>query len=331
MKHSDLVLSAELRGHKADVRALTLHAGHLVSTGYDGLVHVWDVSKPDAPLNTLGDASNGRLLALCDVPNQRLLACAGVDGVIRLWDARTGKLTGKLDGHVSSVCALLARAQYAELFSGGSDEHVLIWDLRVNQGMSSLRGHATSTRCLAFGPNDEGDGGPSQLFTGGGDAQVRSWNVRRDSRASVQSYNAAEVLQGPLFSISALSYDSSLSLLSAAGMDNAIYCWDLRAASQFTPEGRIRTACKALRGHTSVVNALVSWGDRGLISASADGTLRIWDTSMGDKELASWRTFQVSEGVLVSSVRALHALDPQRLCTGSSDGCIKVWQAVDEL
>ncbi|KAG8458656.1 hypothetical protein KFE25_008453 [Diacronema lutheri] len=324
MRHFSLSASAELRGHKADVRALCSHGSHLVSTGYDGLINLWDVGRPDAPVSTLGDGSLGRMLCVCDVANRKLFASAGLDGVIRLWDAHSGACAAKLEGHVSSVSSLLARAQTHELFSGGGDEHVLIWDLRSNQGMSSLRGHATSTRALAFGAGDE------MLYTGGGDGQVRAWNCKRDTRASVQTYNAVEVLRGPLFAVSALAHDGALSLLASAGMDNVLYCWDLATHSQFTAEGRIRMAAKALRGHSGVVNAVLAWGERGLVSASADGTLRVWDTSMADQDLAPFSTFRVSDGALAHGVRALHALDATRLCTGSSDGGIKVWQSTDK-
>jgi WD40 repeat protein len=326
MRQYNLAAVSEVRGHRADVRALCSHAGNLVSTGYDGVVHLWDPTWGlDAPALSLGEGSVGRLLALCDVPNHKLLAAAGSDGTIRLWDPRSRGCVATLEGHVSSVSALLVRSACHELFSAGGDEHVLIWDLRTSQGTSSLRGQGTSTRCLAFGGENM-----EILYTGGGDGQVRAWNCKRDARASVQTYNAVEVLRGPLFGISALAHDAPHALLASAGMDNVIYCWDLSKHSQFTPEGRIRTASKALKGHAGVVNAIAAWGENGLVSASADGTLRTWDPLCADEECGPRRTVQVSQGPLKSSVRCLHALDQTSVCTGSSDGMIHVWQAVEQ-
>lgn len=318
MRDYNLIRSpAALSGHN-DVRALCSHSGQLVSAGYDGLVNVWDVSR-SAPLHMLGDGSAGPTFAVCDIPNLGLLASAGQDGVIRLWDVNSGAVVSKLEGgHVGSVCALLSRGKHHELFSGGSDEHVLAWDLRSRQGTTSLRGHASSTRCLALGAND-------LLYAAGGDGRVRAWSCRRGAKSAIQAYTRVEELCGPLYPVSALAYDGPRALLSAAGMDNVIHCWDTLVGA----EGGVRVAAKELTGHSGVVNALLAWGDRGLLSASADGTMRVWDTSMGDRELAAWRTFQVGEGVAAASLRALHALDSARVCVGDSSGRITVWQAVD--
>jgi hypothetical protein len=63
-------------------------------------------------------------------PNGRLLASAEAgSGVIRVWDAWTGKAVGHFAGHRGWVLALSFAADGKTLASGGNDGTVLIWDV----------------------------------------------------------------------------------------------------------------------------------------------------------------------------------------------------------
>jgi WD40 repeat protein len=77
----------------------------------------------------------------------RTLLSAGDDGVIRGWDARSGKPRGRpLRGHEGGVDALALAADGRTLASGGVDERVVIWDLEQAAGLGEP---ATSEPALA--------------------------------------------------------------------------------------------------------------------------------------------------------------------------------------
>jgi WD40 repeat protein len=61
-------------------------------------------------------------------PDGRLLAQAGEDGKVRLWDLRTGKEAAAPAGHRGRVTALAFSADGTRLASGGSDTAALVWD-----------------------------------------------------------------------------------------------------------------------------------------------------------------------------------------------------------
>jgi WD40 repeat protein len=66
----------------------------------------------------------------------RTLLSAGLDGVIRSWDATSGTRRGRpLSGHEGGVAALALAADDRTLASGGVDERIAIWDLERPDGL----------------------------------------------------------------------------------------------------------------------------------------------------------------------------------------------------
>ncbi len=61
-------------------------------------------------------------------PDGRLLAQAGDDGKVRLWDLRTGKEAAAPTGHRGRVTALGFSPDGARLATGGSDTAAVVWD-----------------------------------------------------------------------------------------------------------------------------------------------------------------------------------------------------------
>jgi RNA polymerase sigma factor (sigma-70 family) len=62
-------------------------------------------------------------------PDGRLLATAGMEHVVSVWDAVTGKQVGRLEGHRGNVEALAFSPDGRRLASGSQDTTILIWDV----------------------------------------------------------------------------------------------------------------------------------------------------------------------------------------------------------
>jgi len=69
------------------------------------------------------------LAAMAFSPDSRVLAGAGADGAISLWDAVTGERIGKLAGHQGEITALTFTADSKTLLSGSGDTSALAWDV----------------------------------------------------------------------------------------------------------------------------------------------------------------------------------------------------------
>ncbi|KND04708.1 uncharacterized protein SPPG_00417 [Spizellomyces punctatus DAOM BR117] len=65
------------------------------------------------------------------------LAAGYGDGVVRLWDLRTGKCHRELAGHLAAVTTL--KFDQAHVISGSVDKTIKVWDLRTGEAVDEVR------------------------------------------------------------------------------------------------------------------------------------------------------------------------------------------------
>jgi WD40 repeat protein len=58
-----------------------------------------------------------------------LLASAGRDATVRLWDSATGELLSTLEGHSSAVNCIAFSPDGSTIASGSDDGNVIMWEL----------------------------------------------------------------------------------------------------------------------------------------------------------------------------------------------------------
>ena len=154
----------------------------------------WDIKKGEL-LKRWHDKDNRSLvtcIARSDV-DPDVFAVGYADGSVRLWDAQTGDVVVKFDGHRSAVTCLAFDRSGAKLASGSRDTDLIVWDLIKESGLVRLRGHKEQITGLYFlQPTSNGfnqqDGGVEQAATDGEipdgfilstskDALIKIWDV----------------------------------------------------------------------------------------------------------------------------------------------------------
>jgi WD40 repeat protein len=85
-------------------------------------------------------------------PSGRLLASAGEDRRIVLWQVDSGRHTG-LPGHHQTVESLAFSPDGRTLASGGADAQVLLWQVRTASRLLTLSAHTGPIRRVAFSPD----------------------------------------------------------------------------------------------------------------------------------------------------------------------------------
>jgi dipeptidyl aminopeptidase/acylaminoacyl peptidase len=108
-----------------------LAIGGMLPDGADhnGVLEVWNLDPSGNTLLFRVRADQHGLFCLAFSPDGKTITTGGTESVIKLWNAVTGELLGKLEGHSDQVHGLAFSADGRSLVSGGRDKLVLIWPM----------------------------------------------------------------------------------------------------------------------------------------------------------------------------------------------------------
>src|SRR5437764_450547 len=101
-----------------------------------------------------------------------LVAKAGQDKTVRIWDARDGKYLRECKGHTEIVDTLAFSPDGKTLASGSADKSVKLWNPQEGKEIKTLTGHKESVYTVAFSPNGE------LLASGSNDTTIKLWDVK---------------------------------------------------------------------------------------------------------------------------------------------------------
>ncbi|MEV6930533.1 Hsp70 family protein [Dactylosporangium sp. NPDC051485] len=149
--------------------------GAILATGDDGArlaLHHGD------PLPRHGGAAlHGHRGAVLGVafggPAGTVLASAGADRTVRLWDTASGAPRAVLEGHTDPAAAVAFNPAGTLLASAGLDTTIRLWDPSTGAHLHTLDGHDGAVHALTFAP----DG--ATLISAGADGAVRLWSLGR--------------------------------------------------------------------------------------------------------------------------------------------------------
>ncbi len=233
-------------------------------------------------------------------PDGKLLASAGVDNKIKLWNTSDGTLLLTLKGRAFYSNALVFFPDGKRLASADGDGAVRIWDAATGAETARLGGRRDPELSLTIFPDGE------RLASGGTDGKVRLW--RADGR---KPYRTIAAHPGYATAV-AVSPDGKL-LASSSASDPLVRVWDTGTGA----------AVAKFEGHSEAVNSLAfsPSGER-LASAGEDGTVKVWGLNGG----LCLQTYSPRKPVYALA----YAPDGAHIFSGGADDAVSIWNASGE-
>jgi WD40 repeat protein/DNA-binding SARP family transcriptional activator/DNA-binding XRE family transcriptional regulator len=267
---------------------------------------LWASVKPRSERAVL-EGHQGWVNGVCPVTvaGKQLLASAGADGTVRIWDPQTGQLRAVLEGHqgwVSDVCPVSVTGREL-LASAGVDGTVRIWDPQTGLLRATLEGHQDGVWAVC----PVTVAGTELLASAGADGTVRIWDPQTgQQRISLEGH------QHGVYAVCPVTV-AGTELLASAGADGTVRIWDPQTSQQ-----RV-----TLQGHQREVNGVCPVtvaGKELLASAGVDRTVRIWDPETGQLR-ATLEGHQ--DGVW--AVCPVTVAGKELLASAGSDGTVRIW------
>ncbi|MEY9913461.1 WD40 repeat protein/transcriptional regulator with XRE-family HTH domain [Catenulispora sp. MAP12-49] len=258
----------------ADAETIAV-SGDLLAMGTDtGQVQLWSLTDKGAttPLGAPLTGSETAILAVAFDCGGGLLAAAGKDGNVHLWNTRNPArpvALGTVAGTGASIDAVALSSDGQRLAAGNGDGRALLWNIRDPSHplpAPELIGPTLSVTSVAFSPDGH------ILAAGSDDDTVHLWQVA--DTAHPVALSSVNTPNSRVFAV-AVSPDGR-TLAAGTAADHDVHLWGIADPTHPVP------ASLPLTGPASWVNSVAFSPDgRTLAAGSSDGLLWMFDLDTG--------------------------------------------------
>uniref|UniRef100_UPI0035902FA5 U5 small nuclear ribonucleoprotein 40 kDa protein n=1 Tax=Myxine glutinosa TaxID=7769 RepID=UPI0035902FA5 len=237
-------------------------------------------------------------------PNGSILASAGFDHIILLWNVFGDcENYANLRGHTGVIMDLHFNTDGSHLFTASSDKTVAVWDSETGVRLKRLKGHSAFVNSCYPARR-----GPQLVCTGSDDGTIKLFDTRK--KEAVHTFqNTYQVL--------AVTFNDTTDQIVSGGIDNVLKTWDLRQ----------NKLVYTMKGHLDSVTGLSLSPDGSYVLSNAmDNTVRIWDIRpFAPQE----RCLKIFHGNLhnfeKNLLRCSWSTDGSKIAAGSADRYVYIW------
>jgi WD40 repeat protein len=247
------------KGHGGIIRSVAFNPDgeKLFSVG-DRTLRIWFLK--DMEPGTLVK-SDREVLAVSFSPNGKIIASAGTEQNIKLWNVFDRKLQKTLKGHAKDIRDVNFSPDGKLLASASFDKTVKLWNLESAAVIYTLPGHTERVHSVSFSPDSK------LIASASTDRTVKIWHI--------EDGELLQTLEGHTRTARAISFSPDGKKLASASFDGRVILWNV-------DNGRIS---QIFDTGMSYLHTLAFSPDGKLIATGGNqGIIKVWDIE-SNKEL----------------------------------------------
>jgi WD40 repeat protein len=309
--------------------------GQLIVSAESNTAHVWDASAGRSVVILKGH--DGEVVAATFSPDAKKVVTASRDGTARVWDSTTGRQlhTLEIGDQVNSV---VYNFNGSQILTASKHGIASIWDSESGKRMKEFKANALQIINARFSPDGH------WVLICSADRTARIWDVKSDRSIVLARHEGQcrSAMFNPKGTQVVTADDTTVRLWQAS---TGQLIKEVKVAAQgrvvhvgFDPFARqilIVTTRKPFvklwniargnvidfSGHDNpVTSAEFSPGGEQVLTASKDGSLRVWDAVLG-YTVDELKAHEVQIG------HAEFSPDGERMLTASNDNTVRLWES----
>ncbi|GIY83904.1 hypothetical protein CDAR_224162 [Caerostris darwini] len=208
--------------------------------------------------------------------------------------------------HRSGVNSLQYDGYLGRLYSAGRDSIIRIWNVRSLKDpyIQSMEHHTDWVNDIVLCC------GGKNLISASSDTTVKVWNAHKGFCMST--------LRTHKDYVKALAYAKDREQVASAGLDRAIFLWDVNTLTALTASNNTVTTSSLSGNKDSIYSLAMNPSGNVIVSGSTEKVLRVWDPRTCQKLM---KLKGHSDNVKALAINR----DGTQCLSGSSDGTIRLW------
>ena len=181
-------------------------------------LRLWDTTGNDKPiiLRNIFRKQTGWTNVLAFSPDGKMLASGSTDKKVRLWSTTTGRLIGRLTGHINGIASLTFSPEGTTLASSSTDGAVLFWNTETkNRLPTRITGHTGYVKAVTFLKDN------TTLASVAFNGVITFWDLKTSQISEYQTIGHWDLLKTVAFSL------DGTELISIGGKGNVFFEGDL--------------------------------------------------------------------------------------------------------